>query len=120
MGTAEQRRDAILITLYRRQHETIANLAFEFGVSYSTIRRDIDILSFDAPLVMKSGRYSGGVYIADFDRKDCPVTAEDELLVLHKLSVMAKNESVCLLSDKETKALNSIIAKYMSRQKQNI
>ena len=51
MGTSE-RREAILHLLYRRKHETIENLAHEFGVSYSTIRRDIDVLSLRAPIEM--------------------------------------------------------------------
>jgi len=39
------------------------NLAFEFGVSERTIRRDIDALSLVAPIYTQAGRYGGGVYI---------------------------------------------------------
>lgn len=44
MGTAE-RRDEIIKLLCRRRHETIPNLAFEFGVSERTIRRDIEAVT---------------------------------------------------------------------------
>ena len=105
-----ERRDAILILLFRRKHETIANWASEFEVSYSTIRRDIDILSCKAPLVMKSGRYDGGVYIADFDKPEYPVTAEDEIHVLHKILNLAEKELKCILSKKELNAVNALIS----------
>ncbi|MBE5922691.1 MAG: DeoR family transcriptional regulator [Lachnospiraceae bacterium] len=64
MGTAE-RRNEILRILCRRRHETIDNLASEFGVSYRTIRRDIEILSLTEPIITRYGRYAGGVYIMD-------------------------------------------------------
>lgn len=64
MGTAE-RRHAILRVLCRRRHETLANLAAEFGVSERTIRRDIEILSLTEPLYTQPGRYGGGVYVTD-------------------------------------------------------
>ena len=43
MGTAE-RRSRILRALCRRRHDTMTNLATEFGVSVRTIMRDIDAL----------------------------------------------------------------------------
>ena len=43
MGTAE-RRTEIMRTLCRRRHETISDLADEFGVSTRTISRDTEVL----------------------------------------------------------------------------
>lgn len=57
------RRKKILKIIRQRGHETIANLAFEFGVSGRTIRRDVEALSLTEPIYTKPGRYMGGVYI---------------------------------------------------------
>lgn len=50
MGTAEQRTE-IMRVLCRRRHETISNLAEEFGVSTRTILRDIEVLSATEPII---------------------------------------------------------------------
>ena len=44
MGVNERRQEIMEILCHRRQ-DTMANLAFEFGVSIRTIRNDIDCLS---------------------------------------------------------------------------
>lgn len=58
-----ERRMELIKVLYRREYETINNLAFEFGVSNRTIRRDIDELSRLIPIYTKPGRYGGGIYL---------------------------------------------------------
>ena len=63
MGIAE-RRAALLAVLCRRRHETVANLAAEFGVSTRTIRRDIDALSSQG-LVDWHGVASQTIYFKD-------------------------------------------------------
>ena len=63
MGTAE-RRNAIMKILCRRRHETIMNLASEFGVSRRTIERDILVLSCSYPIVTVQGA-AGGVRAMD-------------------------------------------------------
>ena len=57
------RRYNILIVLCRRRYEKTKNLAYEFGVSERTVRRDIDVISLSAPIYTKSGRYGGGIYV---------------------------------------------------------
>jgi len=64
MGLSERRQE-IMETLCHRRQETMANLAFEFGVSVRTIRNDIDILSLSYPLETVRGRYGGGVRVMD-------------------------------------------------------
>lgn len=64
MGPNERRMEIIDVLCHRR-HETMSNLAFEFGVSIRTIRNDIDILSLSYPIETIRGRYGGGVNIAD-------------------------------------------------------
>lgn len=58
-----ERRQAIIETLCIRRHETMKNLATEFGVSVRTIYYDIEILSLTYPITTVQGKY-GGVYIA--------------------------------------------------------
>ena len=63
---ASQRRDEILDILYARGHETIANLAREFGVSTRTIKTDVKHLIDEGhPIDQRSGRYGGGLYILE-------------------------------------------------------
>ena len=64
MGLSERRQE-IMETLCHRRQETMANMAFEFGVSVRTIRNDIDILSLSYPLETVRGRYGGGVRVMD-------------------------------------------------------
>ena len=64
MGPNERRQE-IMETLCHRRQETMANLAFEFGVSVRTIRNDIDCLSLSYPLETIRGRYGGGVRVMD-------------------------------------------------------
>ncbi|EOC99345.1 HTH domain-containing protein [Caldisalinibacter kiritimatiensis] len=64
MGPNERRMEIIEVLCKRRQ-DTMANLAFEFGVSTRTIRNDIDILSLSYPIETIRGRYGGGVKVAD-------------------------------------------------------
>ena len=64
MGPNERRQE-IMETLCHRRQETMANLAFEFGVSLCTIRNDIDRLSLSYPLETVRGRYGGGVRVMD-------------------------------------------------------
>lgn len=53
--TVGERRYAILETLCRTRYDTTKNLAIMFGVSRSTVRRDIIFLSCSYPLQTKRG-----------------------------------------------------------------
>ena len=108
MGTAE-RRNAIIKTLCRRRHETIQNLASEFGVSERTIRRDIDILSATEPIYTQTGRHAGGVYMVDGYSVDRMYMTEAEIEVLCKLYHSAQ---AAVLSKQETELLHRIITNY--------
>lgn len=63
--TPSERRDAIIDVLCKRRQDTVANLAYEFGVSVRTIKYDIEELTLAHPIETIRGRYSGGVRIAD-------------------------------------------------------
>lgn len=111
MGTAE-RRTEIMRILCRRRHETISNLAKEFGVSTRTISRDIEVLSATEPIYTQCGRYAGGVYVADDFSISRMYMTDNELSLLHKLSGFADESAVCQLSDEEDKLLKLIISQY--------
>lgn len=110
MGTAE-RRNAIMKVLCRRRHETIGNLAAEFGVSARTIRRDIEVLSFTEPIYTQTGRYCGGVYVVDSYSIDRMYMTEDETSVLHKIYDYTEKQQG-FLSTSELKTLKNIILNY--------
>ncbi len=111
MGTAE-RRTEIMRILCRRRHETVANLAIEFGVSTRTIQRDIEALSLTEPIYTQCGRYDGGVYVDEDYVMDRMYMNNAELEVLHKLSSFAERKSVCNLDKSEVVILQRMIAQY--------
>lgn len=110
METAE-RRSEILRILCHRRHETIENLASEFGVSERTIRRDVEILSLSKPIYTQSGRYGGGVYVMEGYSMDRMYMDVKELEVLKKLS-WAVQANELILTDDEKRVLDSIISIY--------
>jgi len=63
--TPTERRQKLLEVLCLRRHDTCDNLAFEFNVSDSTIRRDIRVLTCAYPIETVRGRHGGGVRVAD-------------------------------------------------------
>ena len=110
MGTLERRREIMKI-LCRRQHETMSNLASEFGVSIRTIQRDIDSLSISEPIYTRSGKYTGGVYVVKGYSIDRMYMTDAELSVLKKLYITAANNTSLLTKD-EKKTLEKIISQY--------
>lgn len=64
MRTANERREAIRNYLSDVRFTTLGKLTDEFGVSKSTIRRDIDILTETTPLETIQGN-GGGIQVAD-------------------------------------------------------
>lgn len=111
MGTAERRAEIMRI-LCRRRHETISNLAEEFGVSTRTIQRDVEVLSITQPIYTQCGRYDGGIYVTEGYVMDRMYMTDFELSVLHKLASLAESRSICDLNKDEYKVLNRIISQY--------
>ena len=65
MQSATERRLSILEYLCKHKHNTIENLTIEFGVSRSTIKRDIEVLSISYPLSTIQGK-GGGIYVEEW------------------------------------------------------
>lgn len=60
-----ERRLKILERLCLKRFDTCDDLARAFGVSNSTIRRDIEILMCSYPIETVCGRFNGGVRVCD-------------------------------------------------------
>ena len=105
--TAYQRRNHIKNFLTYERQTTKLKLSYMYGVSIQTIRRDIDYLSEQLPIVTKPGN-GGGIFLAmdveknkeflEADEKDCllrmlPFANERDKLILtniiHKFSLPA-------------------------------
>ena len=112
MGTAERRLE-ILKYLCKARKATMPQLAEMFGVCLKTIQRDIlEIEStFHVPLQVRSGKYTGGVYILDDYSFDRMYMLDEEIALLCKLHELAKSQ----LSSDETSLFNSIIKKYSKK-----
>ena len=110
MGTAERRHELMKI-LCRRRHETVRNLASEFGVSMRTVQRDIATLSRTEPIYTQCGKYGGGVYVVDEYSMDQMYMKEQELAVLQKIYIAA-DENRSLLTHDEKNLLKHLISKY--------
>lgn len=111
METSE-RRTAVLKLLCRRRHETIKNLADEFGVSERTIRRDIEILSLNEPIYTQAGRYGGGVYVMpnyDMNRMYFQNTEKE---VMYKVLDSVERGTPCALTQAEITILRKLISNY--------
>lgn len=64
MQSALDRRQAMLELLSDRRQETIPHLMAIFGVSRSTVLRDLEVLCCSAPIYSVPGK-GGGVRVAD-------------------------------------------------------
>ena len=111
MGTAERRLE-IMRVLCRRRHETVSNLAEEFGVSTRTILRDIEVLSATEPIYTQCGRFGGGIFVTDDYAMSRMYMSEAELSVLRKLAAFAETKSICALKKDEYRVLKNIILQY--------
>ena len=109
METAD-RRIEILRVLCRRRYEKTRNLAYEFGVSERTIRRDIEFLSLRNPIYTQTGKYGGGIYVLDNFTMDGMYMTDTEINVLKNVSDVIKGLKAVTKREKEV--LNSIISDY--------
>ena len=111
MGTSERRRQMMLL-LCRRRHETMRNLASEFGVSERTIRRDVEALSCTEPIYTQTGRYGGGVYVMEGYYIDRMYMSSEEIGVLKKVEMLSSAKSPWRLTAAELAIFKTMIAKY--------
>lgn len=102
--TVGERRYAILETLCRTRYDTTKNLAIMFGVSRSTVRRDIIFLSCSYPLQTKRGHYGGGVYVEEWFYLDRRFLSPKQIALLKRI--------LPTLSEEDQKVLTSILSQF--------
>lgn len=98
-----ERRRCIMDRLSFRRQDTIKHLAVEFGVSWNTIFRDLQILSEDYPIITIRGKKGGvslpaGYYIS---RK-----------YLTKQQAEAIRRNLSLVDDNDRKIFESILTDF--------
>lgn len=103
--TANERRTRIMTLLYRRGNTTSLKLAEEFGVSRSTIMRDIDALSTYNPIYTVQGRTGGGIYLLKDGMPEYVSRRAEENDVLDKVISAASQSCICELSHEEIQVL---------------
>lgn len=89
-----------MIILCKRRHDTISNLAQEFGVSIRTIKYDIEELTLAHPIETIRVRYGGGVRVSD------GYYADKKYLNLEQVNLLKKLYP--LLSESDKKIMDSI------------
>ena len=103
MQSSSERRLSILEYLCVHRRDTIENLMSEFGVSRSTIKRDIEILSISYPLNTAQGA-GGGVYVEEWFKFGMIYLTDKQTELLKRL-----NEG---LSSTDKQTMQSIIDTY--------
>ncbi len=101
--TATERRQEIMNVLILRRHDTITNLASEFGVCERTIRTDITELSLQYPLETVTGPH-GGIRLADWFRPSRKVLTQEQIAAIRKAAPF--------LEGKDQQALLSILTQF--------
>jgi predicted DNA-binding transcriptional regulator YafY len=97
MGPNERRME-IMEVLCQRRHDTMKNLAFEFGVTERTIRNDISILSLSYPLETIRGRYGGGVKVMDGFYMNRKYLKPEQKDLLERLSTNLSGEDLSIMN----------------------
>lgn len=105
-----ERRAALLRVLCLRRHDTISNLAAEFGVSERTIRRDIEDLSCTEPIYTQSGRYGGGVYVSENYSVDRLYLRDIETALLVRILREAQAGRAYVLTEEDTRILKRLLS----------
>ncbi len=96
--STSERQHAILEVLCQKRHETLDCLAETFGVSKSTIRRDVETLSCTYPVKTVRGKYGGGVYLENWYQPDRKCLSAEQTSLLHRLlaTLAGKDRQVML------------------------
>ena len=99
-----ERRQVLIELLCERRYDKVDNLAFELGVSWRTICRDIQALSLSYPIYTECSRGKAGVYVQEGYYLGKQYLHKEEAELLKRLMSKAKGE------DKER--LNRILKRF--------
>lgn len=90
----------MIAALYECHNDAVGNRAFEFDVSFHTIRNDIRVLELEYPIDTRMGA-GGGVFILDSSR------LQQRWLTVHKRELLM---DVCsVLDDERALLMKSIV-----------
>ena len=91
-----ERRRQLIAVLYKRQNDTVGNLAFEFNVSSHTIRNDLRVLELEYPIYTKVGM-GGGVFVLDSCRlRQRWLTVRQRELLMDVCRTLSHVKHLCL------------------------
>lgn len=99
-----ERRNAIMSTLRKEGHTTVASLAQKFDVSERTIYSDITVLSLDQPIQTVRGRYGGGIKLAAWVHPNANKLSPRQEELLQRLKATLEGDDLIVL--------NSILAQF--------
>ena len=97
MRSTVERRDAILDALCVRRQDTYQNLAQEFGVSYTTIRRDVEVLACSYPIETIRG-HGGCVKVADGYHRNRSYLTTEQADLLERLALTLEGRDLDIMS----------------------
>lgn len=106
---ATERRMAILEVLSERRHDSVKNLANEFGVSIRTIKYDIEALILAYPVYTTQGN-GGGVYVVEGYRLGRKYMTDKQTELLEKIAKKLDGEDM--------EIMRSILKTYKAPQAQ--
>lgn len=88
----------MIAALYERHNDAVGNRAFEFDVSFHTIRNDIRVLELEHPIYTKVGA-GGGVFILDSRRlQQRWLTVRQRELLVDVCSVLDDEQALLMKS----------------------
>ena len=88
----------MITALYERHNDAVGNRAFEFDVSFHTIRNDIRVLELEYPIDTRMGA-GGGMFILDSSRlQQRWLTVRQRELLVDVCSVLDDEQALLMKS----------------------
>ena len=88
----------MIAALYERHNDAVGNRAFEFDVSFHTIRNDIRVLELEYPIDTRMGA-GGGMFILDSNRlQQRWLTVRQRELLVDVCSVLDDEQALLMKS----------------------
>lgn len=100
MKSSAERRQKILEFVVTRRHTYLKDVCNEFGISFSTARRDVQILSCSYPIFTSQGG-NGGIHTVSGYHIGMKYFTDEQTALLEKLS--------CSLVGEDLKTMEGII-----------
>ena len=106
-----QRKEELFRLLLTNEKCTLEYLANSLEVSKRTVKRYLDELEETIPLHFSTGRYSGGVQLAN-KAKSRPAFKKIELQVLEKIVSETEKTGSCALNESELNVLKELLCRH--------